>query len=90
MPQRESERLADRMLTALRPMVVQLLESMPPDDGQTDESGLTEADHTRIERSVAKLRQRQRGTTNERRNTTPKNAKRPTGKVERSQGNETA
>lgn len=90
MPQRESERLADRMLTALRPMVVQLLDSMPPDEGQTDESGLTEADHTRIERSVAKLRQRQRGTTNERRNTTPKNAKRPTGKVERSQGNETA
>ncbi len=90
MPQRESERLADRMLTALRPMVVQLLDSMPPDGGQTDESGLTEADHTRIDRSVAKLRQRQRSTTNERRNRPPRNAKRPTGKVERSQGNETA
>ncbi len=90
MPQRESERLADRMLAAWRPILVQLLDTMPPDEGQTDESGLTEADHTRIERSVAKLRHRQRSTTNERRNTTPKNAKRPTGKVERSQGNETA
>ena len=78
MPQRESERLADRMLAALRPILVQLLDSMPPDEGQTDESGLTEADQARIDRSVAKLRQRQRSTTNERRNRPPRNAKRPT------------
>ncbi len=81
-----SEHLADRLFAAVRPWVVQLLDSMPPVEGQTDESGLTEADHARIDRSVAKLRQRQRSTTQERRNTTPRNAKRPTSKVERSKG----
>ena len=86
MAQRDSERLADRVLAAFRPWVVQLLDSMPLDGGQTDESGLTGADYERIDRSVAKLRQRQRSTTTERRNTTPQNAKRPTGKVERSKG----
>lgn len=90
MPQRESERLADRMLAAWRPILVQLLDLMPPDEGQTDESGLTEADHARIDCSVAKLRQRQRSAMNERRKPTPKNTKRPTGKVERSQGSKTA
>jgi len=78
MPPRESERLADRLLAAFRPWVVHVLDSIPPDGGQPDESGLTEADHARIDRSVAKLRQRKRSTTNERRNSTPRNAKRPT------------
>ena len=88
MPPHDSERLADRMLGAFRPWLVQLLEAMPPDSEQTDD-GLTAADHERIDRSLIKLRERKRSTTHQRKEPPPRNAKRPTGKVERSKGQET-
>lgn len=65
MPPHDSERLADRMLGAFRPWLVQLLEAMPPDSEQTDD-GLTAADHERIDRSLSKLRERTRSLSPER------------------------
>ena len=87
-PPRDSERLADRVLAAFRPWVVQLLDESLAARDEPGGDGLTEAERARSERGWSRFRQRQRGEAKSqlRKEPPPRNAKRPTGKVERSKG----
>lgn len=87
-PPRDSERLADRVLAAVRPWVVQLLDESLTVGEEPGGDGLTEAERARSERSWSRFRQRQRGEAKSqpRKEPPPRNAKRPTDKVERSKG----
>lgn len=78
MPQRDAERLAESMLIAVKPWLVQFIEQLPTGTTQATD-GLSEADEARLDRSLAKLRPLRPNKTNQPRESTPRNAKRPTG-----------